>query len=88
MAVGDGPRKPVDGHQDFFLTKNDASGAMGVATDASGNVLVTGETCGGLDGNTLTGIYGLFLTKYDAEEMRIYTKQIRFKGSVTNANSP
>jgi hypothetical protein len=65
---------------DFFLTKYDSSGIkqytkqMGVAgkstlensvaTDANGNVYVTGYTNGGLDGNTLTGTLDSFVTKY------------------------
>jgi hypothetical protein len=36
-----------------------------VATDASGNVFVAGETNGGLDGNTLTGTTDFFFTKYN-----------------------
>jgi hypothetical protein len=36
------------------------------ATDTSGNVYVAGYTTGGLDGNTLTGTYDFFLTKYNS----------------------
>ena len=40
--------------------------AYGVAVDSSGNVYVAGYTNGGLDGNTLTGVYDFFVTKYDS----------------------
>ncbi len=39
--------------------------ATGVAVDAGGNVYVAGQTRGGLDGNTLTGLGDFFVTKYD-----------------------
>ena len=41
-----------------------------VATDASGNVFVAGNTTGGLDGNTLTGTQDFFVTKYNASGVR------------------
>ena len=40
--------------------------ANGVATDSSGNIYVTGETQGGLDGNTSAGGSDLFLVKYNS----------------------
>jgi len=71
----------LTGTGDFFVTKYDASGnkvrtkqlgtagksthATGVTVDGSGNVFVAGQTDGGLDGNTLTGIRDFFITKYD-----------------------
>ena len=57
------------------------------ATDASGNVYVTGRTQGGLDGNTLKGITDLFLTKYDANGAKLYTKQMGVAGAYTSGNS-
>lgn len=42
----------------------------GVATDASGNVYVTGSTYGGLDGNTLIGTRDVFVTKYDSNGVK------------------
>jgi len=40
--------------------------AKGVATDSSGNVYVTGDTSGGLDGNTNAGRSDLFVVKYNS----------------------
>jgi hypothetical protein len=72
------------GAYDLFVAKYDAAGnllwlrqrgssqkdfAYGVATDASGNVYVTGYTMGGLDGNSHIGAntyQDVFLTKFDA----------------------
>ena len=68
------------GANDPFLFKYNSSGtkqwtkqfgtsnvdeAIGVATDSSGNVYVTGYTAGGLDGNTSAGNYDLFVVKYN-----------------------
>jgi hypothetical protein len=68
------------GIQDLFVTKFDPAGnhhtwqlgaagaetyGKGVAVDSSGNVYVAGYTYGGLDGNTKSGIYDLFVTQYD-----------------------
>jgi hypothetical protein len=36
----------------------------GVATDLIGDVFVAGSTNGGLDGNTQTGAYDFFVTKF------------------------
>ena len=54
-----------------------------VATDASGNVYVAGYTTGGLDGNTLTGIVDLFVTKYDSIGVKQYTRQLGVAGKNT-----
>ena len=71
----------LTGTNDFFFTKYDSSGnkvrtkqhgvsghatgASGIAMDSSDNVYVTGNTDGGLDGNTLTGTNDFFIAKYD-----------------------
>ena len=57
------------------------------ATDASGNVYVAGDTTGGLDSNSLTGIHDFFLTKYSASGTKIYTKQLGVANYVTIGTS-
>jgi hypothetical protein len=54
------------------------------STDASGNVYVAGVTWGGLDGNTLTGDQDFFLTKYDSNGTKQYTKQMGVAGTWTH----
>jgi hypothetical protein len=58
-----------------------------VATDANGNVYVAGWTTGGLDGNTLTGTYDLFVTKYDSSGVKQYTRQMGVAGQATYGES-
>jgi len=68
------------GNSDIFLVKYDSSGTKqwtkqlgtssselgeGVTTDSSGNIYVTGNTLGNLDGNTNSGDEDIFLVKYD-----------------------
>lgn len=81
--------KPI-GEKDAFLTKYDSSGnkirtkqlgvpgqrtgAWGVAVDLKDNVYVTGYTYGNLDGNMRKGTIDAFLTKYDSEGKKLYTK--------------
>ena len=48
------------------LGTTEADRATGVTTDSSGNVYVTGETKGGLDGNTNAGDYDIFVVKYNS----------------------
>ncbi|MFL5814580.1 MAG: SBBP repeat-containing protein, partial [Bdellovibrionia bacterium] len=92
----------LTGNTDFFVTKYNSSGtklwtrqlglasnvtsALGVATDPSGNVFVTGYTSGGLDGNTLTGTQDLFITKYDSSGTKIWTKQLGVATKTTSGN--
>jgi len=69
------------GKADLFVVKYNSSGtkqwtkqlgtssrdsARGVATDSSGNVYVSGDTYGGLDGNTSAGGADLFVVKYNS----------------------
>jgi uncharacterized delta-60 repeat protein len=61
--------------------------AKGVTVDASGNVYVAGYTNGGLDGNTLAGTYGYFLTKYNSAGDKQYTRQVGVTGKSTKGNS-
>ena len=66
---------------DLFVVKYNSSGTKqwtkqlgtlwwdtgwGVATDSSGNVYVTGDTNGELEGNTNAGDYDLFVVKYNS----------------------
>jgi hypothetical protein len=90
----------LTGTYDFFVTKYNSSGVkqytrqMGVAgqftsgysvaTDASGNVYVAGDTRGGLDGNTLTGTQDFFVTKYDSSGVKQYTRQMGVAGQDTS----
>lgn len=80
------------GAQDFFVVKYDAAGnklwtrqlgsggntvwLYGSATDAAGNVYVTGQSGGGLDGNPNTTAAGdVYLSKYDASGTRQWTRE-------------
>ena len=79
------------GDVDIFVAKYNSSGtkqwtqqlgtfhedyARGIATDSSGNVYVTGETLGGLDGNTSAGFYDLYVVKYDSGGVKQWTQQL------------
>ena len=76
---------------DIFLIKYNSSGTKqwtkqlgtssddrgnGVTTDSSGNIYVTGSTEGGLDGNTNSGDYDIFLVKYNSSGTKQWTKQL------------
>ena len=90
-------------YYDFFLTKYNNTGVkqytkqlgvasvntigLSVATDSSGNVYVAGETWGGLDSNTLTGLEDFFVTKYDITGVKQYTRQLGVAGASTAGNS-
>jgi len=69
------------GNADLFVVKYNSSGtkqwtkqlgtskhdrARGVVTDSSGNVYVSGDTYGRLDGNTSAGNADLFVVKYNS----------------------
>jgi hypothetical protein len=91
------------GTSDFFVTKYNSLGVKqytrqlgvvgastygaSVATDASGNVYVTGYTNGGLDGNTLTGIWDFFVTQYNSLGVKQYTRQLGVTGATTRGHS-
>ena len=93
----------VTGFWDFFVTQYDSSGmkqytrqlgvpgqtthAYSVATDSNSNVYVAGYTDGGLDGNTVAGIYDFFVTKYDSSGAKQYTNQLGVPGKTTQAYS-
>jgi hypothetical protein len=87
------------GGVDLFVTKYSSSGvkqytkqsgvtgrttiAHSVATDTSGNVYIAGFTGGNLDGNINTGIYDLFVTKYDSSGAKQFTKLLGASGAQT-----
>ena len=58
-----------------------------LATDSGGHVYVAGSTKGGLDGNTLTGTYDFYLSKYSSSGVRLYTKQLGVAGRDTVATA-
>jgi hypothetical protein len=87
----------VTGTEDFFTIKYDNSGnhqwtrflgvpgkstsGRGVASDAAGNVYVTGQTWGALDGQPFSAATGdLFLVKYDTNGNKQWTNV----GTATN----
>ncbi len=79
------------GNSDCFIAKLDTNGNIlwtdligssesdngyGIDTDDFGNVYVIGTTNGDLDGNTNQGGKDIFITKYDTNGNRIWTRQI------------
>jgi hypothetical protein len=93
----------LTGATDFFVTKYDSNGVkqytkqlgvagqttagQSVATDASGNVYIAGDTSGGLDDNVLTGTQDFFVTKYNSSGIKQYTRQLGAAGQSTSGNS-
>ncbi len=47
-----------------------------MTVDSSDNLYVTGYTGGGLDGNTNSGSYDLFLVKYNSSGVKQWTQQL------------
>jgi len=79
------------GSRDIVLIKYNSSGTkkwtkqlgtsviddgLGVTTDSSGNIYVTGYTEGGLDGNTSSGQVDIVLVKYNSSGIKQWTKQL------------
>ena len=58
------------------LGTSSTDGGSGVTTDSSGNIYVTGQTQGGLDGNTNSGETDIFLVKYNSSGTKQWTKQL------------
>jgi len=79
------------GSVDMFVTKYDTDGTKqwtrqlgtsssdigyAVATDASGNVYVAGYTYGAIDGQSGSGSSDMFVTKYDTDGFKQWTRQL------------
>ncbi len=79
------------GKYDVFLVKYNSSGTkqwtkqlgtskneqgLGVTSDSSGSIYVTGVTNGGLDGNKNSGQSDIFLVKYNSSGTKQWTKQL------------
>lgn len=78
------------GGKDIFLTKLNSSGTIvwtkqwgtssddfgySVAVDGDGNIFAAGWTTGELDGNTTSGGEDIYLTKWNADGTKAWTKQ-------------
>ncbi|MCP5495186.1 MAG: SBBP repeat-containing protein [Leptospiraceae bacterium] len=88
------------GTMDFFVVKYNSSGTSqwtkqmgvtsketqgkGIATDSNGNLYIVGYTNGGLDGNTLSGTYDVFVVKYDSNGSKQWTRQMGTNSKVTD----
>ena len=86
------------GGTDLFIAKYDINGnnqwirqlgsrtneyGRSISTDRNGNIFVTGETYGNLDGNTNSGgITDLFIAKYDTNGTKQWTRQLGTKVKV------
>ena len=81
---------------DFYTTKYDSAGvkqwtrqlgtasedqATAITSDAAGNVYVTGYTLGALDGQSSLGGIDLFITKYDTNGVKQWTRQFGSAGN-------
>jgi hypothetical protein len=77
------------GSSDLFITKYSSDGTKlwtkqwgtsssdygrGITNDSSGNLYITGYTSGALDGNSNIGSMDLFITKFDNNGTKLWTK--------------
>lgn len=61
-----------------------ATSGLGIITDPSNAIYITGFTSGGLDGQLLTGTIDSFLTKYSTAGVKDWTKQTGITGASLN----
>ncbi|MEI1280444.1 SBBP repeat-containing protein [Leptospira venezuelensis] len=89
----------LTGNSDLLVIKYNGNGAkqwtrllgvagkytrgVGIASDPSGNVYVTGQAEGNLDGQTLTGIIDLFVVKYNSNGVKQWTRLLGVSGVET-----
>lgn len=89
-TYGDLDGKTDLGGKDIFLTKWNSNGTKAwtkqwgtseddegasVAIDSDGNIFIMGSTRGDLDGNIHTGLQNAFLTKWNVDGVKVWTKQ-------------
>jgi hypothetical protein len=60
---------------------------IAIASDSTNNVYVTGSTNGGLDGNTMMSSQDIFVTKFDSNGIKQWTKQLGVSGYNTYTSS-
>ncbi|TGL60486.1 SBBP repeat-containing protein [Leptospira sarikeiensis] len=88
---------PAVGFPDLFVIKFNSKGekqwtrrlgtpdvstlAFGITSDSDGNVYTTGTTKGDLDGQLGTGFFSLFVTKYDGNGERLWTRLLGIQGA-------
>ena len=65
---------PWAGTQQLGTSNDDRS--RGVTVDSSDNLYVTGKTNGGMDTNTNSGNYDIFLVKYNSSGVKQWTRQL------------
>ncbi|EKT85312.1 SBBP repeat-containing protein [Leptospira santarosai] len=58
-----------------------------ITSDSSNNVYVTGQVSGNFDGQVLTGVYDLFVTKYNSSGSKQWTRLMGVVGDQTMAYS-
>lgn len=92
----------LTGTKDVFVIKYNSSGVKqwtkllgvaggetsgsGITVDSSGNSYIVGSTSGDLDGNTLTGLYDVFIVKYNSSGVKQWTKLSGVAGVQTEGN--
>ena len=92
---------PLTGTEDMFIAMYDTTGSLqwvrqlgvvaklsvarGVAIDSLGNIFVAGYTSGSLDGNAISGMRDLFLVKYDATGIKLWSKLLGVAAGYTMA---